>query len=526
MTSAGGVDTKHPLYSKFEADWVQLRDTYRGERAVKDKGTRYLPMTSGMKEDGGESNNAQSEGWQRYQAYKTRAVFPDFVADAVETMLGVLHHKPPTIELPEQLEPLRERATLRNESLEALLRRINEEQLIMGRLGIMLEVPTGEGVQLPHIALYQAEDIINWDDGARDETAFDVPNLVVLDESEDERSGLFDWEHVTKHRVLVLGDVLDNEGEAEGATYRAGVVRQDSDGGGDFDESQLIEPMIGGQRFDEVPFEFINTKDVTSEPDDGPLLGLSNLALTAYRGEADYRQSLFLQGQDTLVTIGGNEDGDAPTRTGTGAQIELPLGADAKYIGVDSSGLPEQRSALENDYRRGNERARGLVEDVSRAAESGESLRVRVSARTASLNQIAQTGAFALQELLRKAARWIGANPEAVIVTPNDDFVSDTMPAQEVSQLMAGKAIGAPLSLRSIHASFQRRGLTELTFEEEIAEMEQEARDLLPGAGPVPGEEPDPGSTDPEGPDPDDPNEEDPDDEDDEQLDDDEGDEE
>jgi hypothetical protein len=159
----------------------------------------------------------------------------------------------------------------------------------------------------------------------------------------------------------------------------------------------------------------------------------------------------------------------------------MPMEGDAKYIGVESGGLPEMRAALENDYTRGENRAASLVEAVGKAAESGEALRVRVAARTASLNQIALTGAFGLQELLRKAARWIGADPEAVIVTPNLDFVSDSLEGRTLVEYMTAKSLGLPWSLESMHERMQARGLTDLTFEEEVAKMEKEAQDGLPG---------------------------------------------
>jgi len=494
------VDTRHPLFTEHLPDWEQLRDTYRGERIIKEAGFKYLPATSGQVEDGAHNNTA-TDGWKAWDAYRKRAVFPEVVKEAVESMLGVMHNKPPVIELPAKLEPLLERATLRHESLEALLRRINEEQLTMGRVGLLLDVPESTGAALPYVALYKAEHIINWDEGERDGTEVDALNLVVLDETEDERTGGFDWDTVEKYRVLVLGDPMEN---VVAGDYGVQVVRESED----FDPAQLIVPMISGVKLDRIPFVIANTKDVVAEPDDGPLLGLSNLALTIYRGEADHRQALFMQGQDTLVVIGGGEPEGGSWRTGAGASIDIPAtpGADAKFIGVDSTGLSEMREAKGADYMRAESKANALIEATSRAAESGEALRVRVAARTASLQQIAQTGAFALQELLRIAAVWVGANPEEVVVTPNLDFVDERLAGSEARDIMAAKGLGAPLSLQSIHEGFQERGLTSLTWEEELERLQQEAEQGLPGAT-MPGTDDDDGATDNGSPedDPDDP---------------------
>lgn len=495
---AGSLQARHPAFLEFAEDWEQLRDTYRGERIVKARGVKYLPPTSGMEIDGAnlQASSANTKGWRAYIAYRRRAVFPEVVREAVESMLGVMHNKPPKIELPAALEPLREKATSRNESLEMLLRRINEEQLITGRSGLLLDLPKGKrlGALLPYIALYRAEHVTNWDDGGDAASDLENLNLVVLNESGPERTAIFDWEEVERYRVLVLGDPLENETAGARAVYRTGTFRE----GEEFSEEALIEPAIAGRKLERLPFVFANTKDIVAEPDDAPLIGLSNLSLTIYRGEADYRQALFMQGQDTLVTIGATKtDPDEETRVGAGAEIAVPIGGDAKFIGVASSGLPEMREALVNDYNRAKEKATALLEAVSRAAESGEALRVRVAARTASLNQIALAGAYALQEILRIAAEWVGANPEEVVVEPNLDFVADIMQGRELVDLMTAKKLGAPISVESIHKNMRSRGLTDLTFEEELDAMEEEVNEGVPGSEVV---SPNDGTTNPDGP--------------------------
>ena len=461
------IDSKHPLYEEFSADWATMRDTYRGERIVKEAGQKYLPATSGMIADG--MGNATSPGQKAYEAYKTRSTFPDLVSDAVEAMIGVMHRKEPTIELPSKMEPMIENATIKGESLSVLLRRINEEQLVTGRLGLLADMPAVPvpGHDLPYLATYQAESIINWDQGERDTNVVDSLNMVVLDESENVRTEMFTWEMKNKYRVLVLGDPLANEGPMGGA-YAVGVVDQ----GEEFSPANLIIPSIRGTSLQKIPFVFINSKDVVPDPDDPSLLGLANLVLTIYRGEADYRQSLFMQGQDTLVVIGGIEE--TTYRTGANSSIGLPTGGDAKFIGVDSQGLVEMRSALENDYSRAANKGGQLLDSVSNQKESGDALKVRVAARTSTLNQVALAGAFGLQTSLRQVAEWVGANPEEVKVTPNLDFVDDTMAGKELIDLLTAKTLGAPLSQESIHLTMQTRGMTEKTLDEEITAIESE----------------------------------------------------
>jgi len=223
------ISSKHPQYIKRVDDWNLMHDVHEGERTVKIEGRKYLPVTAGQLADGMNSNQP---GKAAYDSYIERAVFPNSVKDAVEAMIGVMHHKPPVIELPTVMEPMRESVTLHGESLEMLLQRINEQQLITGRLGLLLDVPDGSPVgTLPYISMYQAGAILNWDDGSVGAPVRQTLNLVILDESEEERIHNFEWEFKRKYRALVLGEVDINE---PGGVYSTGMF---SDDGGGFNSS-------------------------------------------------------------------------------------------------------------------------------------------------------------------------------------------------------------------------------------------------------------------------------------------------
>lgn len=458
------ANARHPRYVELIGDWTICRDTYRGESRVKSRDQEYLPATSGMIQDGMQADTQL--GYQQYQAYKNRAVYHDFMADCVETAIGVMFSKPPTIELPAQLEGMRANASVKGEPLEMLLRRINEQQMVTGRLGLLLDMPaipdptTGT---TPYIVLYNAESIINWDDGSGEFTQSKPRlNLVVLDESAYERETDFTWAFNQRYRVLYLGSLEANEQPGAVATYRFAIVESDD---AQATSEDFVEALVKGQPITDIPFVFINSKDMVADPDDPPLLGLAMLAIAAYRGEADYRQALFMQAQDTLVTIGAGEQN---FRIGAGGVINLKPGADAKFIGVSADGLSEQREALNNDKMEAAHRAGQLIDARSRPFESGDALQTRMAAQTATLTQIAVTGARALETILKIAAEWVGANPEEVKVRPNLDFKLEGLISRELVEMMTAKQMGAPLSNQSIHAVMQERGLTRFDYEDEL----------------------------------------------------------
>lgn len=470
MSTGSGVETLHPLYARFLNDWELLDDAFHGERIVKEKSYKYLPATPGQVLDGLQSNQ---DGRKNYLAYKMRARFPGFVSDAVEALLGVMHHKPATIELPPVMEPLLENATNKGEGLQVFLRRINEHQLITGRLGLLADIEDNAPVgTLPYIALYKARDLINWDDTQKDIQVREKLNLIVLNESRHERH-MLEWRYKRRYRALMLGDLAADD---EAQVYKMAILSEEANL--NLTQSDMITPSIAGQTLDEIPFVIINSRDIVSDPDDPPLLSLANLAMVVYRAEADYRQALFMQGQDTLVIIGGSDD---EIRAGAGAHINVQQGGDAKYIGTDSKGLKEMRESLVNDKKEASESGGKLLDTRQGSAESGEALKIRVGARTASLNQIAMTGAEGLQTVLRAMAKWLKLNPDEVIVTPNLDFADAGLEGRTLVDWMTAKTLGLPLSLESIHRKLQEKDYTELEFEEEMGMIEAE--------GPLPGQE-------------------------------------
>lgn len=476
------LNATHPHYQKNSPDWTIVRDVYLGERHIKGKGEEYLKPTTGMIQDGFGKPN--SIGQKTYDSYRQRAVWYDLFKNAIGAYIGMLHMKDAVIKLPEAMKNIKSN---QQETPQQLLRRINEEQLTTGRLGLLVDMPRSDLLNtaspLPYIAMYYAEAVRNWDTGA-DQQRETNTNWIILDESGYARDSqdAFTWTQQTRYRVCQLGDV-DSNGPGN---YMTGLFETGGTGTPEYDPSVMITPSLRGKTLDFVPFTFVNSKDLLSDIDPAPLLGLANIMLALYRGEADYRWNLFMQGQDTLVTIGGIRrsdvtDPDAPLRVGAGSRIDIEANGDAKYIGVNSSGLSEQRVALDNMLARAEVRAGQLINSRVGDKESGDALRTRMAAQTATLQEIALSGAMALQTSLRSIATWMGLNPEEVVVTPNLEFGEFTLTGQDLFQMMGAKDLGAPIAYQSLHEYLNRRGMTTLTWEQELERIQGEKglRDLF-----------------------------------------------
>jgi hypothetical protein len=494
------IDTKHPQYTEALPDWTTMSDCYAGQRQVKAQGKTYLPPTSGMIATGfgkTQANGLPMPGQAAYDAYRMRANFHEFVRDAIDGMVGIIHRKPPTIELPARIEMMLKNATRAHEPIATLWRRITQAQLKHGRIGLLVDIPHAAKIKdaIPYIATYDARTIINWDAGEREQGRH-VVEFVVLDESGPRRRGSLQWVDVVAYRLSALSEMIETIGASNQEAMGAGVyvtsqIVMDGDDARPLAEANFVAPAIAGTQLQQVPFVFVNSKDLVPEPDLPPLLGLGNLALSIYRSEADYRQSLFMQGQDTFVRVGAKED--APPALGGGAVVDVPIGGDAKYVGVSSSGLSEQRQALENDMTKASQQTINMLDTKSGSAESGDALRIRVASRTATLSSIVTTGAQGLRDALSHAARWMGASEseiEAMVVEGNTDFSDHQAEPTALGALMSAVASGAPLSLKTIHDWARDNELTTLSFEEEMALIEGEMSEREPPAPEPPPEPP------------------------------------
>lgn len=475
---------KHPDYSRRVGQWIKMDDCFAGEEAVKAKRIDYLPATEGMQADG--MTTPSAPGWKDYEGYLLRAYYHNYVRDAVQAMIGIIHAKPAQITVPPRMEPILKNMTKTGETAQALLRRINTNQLVKGRLGLLVDIPTGLTVDkaVPYVAVYDALRVINWDQGLLNEGA-NVLQLVVLDETGFRREG-FTWKEERKYRVLTKGVPVSLESGWETPQpddkYAFCVKVNDTSMPVSAD---FKVPQLGGVELTKIPFIFVNANDLVPETDVSPLLTLANLSLAIYRADADYRQTLYLQGQQTLVLIGpqdtDTDDADSSAvRVGNKAVLRMRLTGDAKYVGVAPGGLDAMEKSLTNDKNVATrEGAKFLDAGADDQGASGEALRVRVAARTTTLLSVSRTGGEALEQALKIEAEWMGEDPDEVKVVPNTDFADQSVQGAVLLAFMQAKQMGLPLSLESLHRMMRNNDLTEFSFEEEQEKIDDEADTLL-----------------------------------------------
>lgn len=456
------VEAKHPVYDEFINIWKMMRDCEAGEEAVKDRGETYLAMPSGFK---GQSDG----GLAMYQAYSLRAEFPDILQPTLAGMVGLIHRIDANVTGLEDNKPLSymwEKCTRDDRlPLEIFHRRITQEILLMARYSVLTDVPSGEGPSNweagnPYFVGYRTEQLINWSEFEND--------MFVLDESRKVRGAgdEFSWIDEKRYRVLRLVD-----GKYQMQLYT----------GAEMNANKLVDPITRGsgissdRSLKEIPLVVAGPREIgTRDVDQPPLKGVARASLSIFQLNADYRHQLFMTGQETLFVSGVE---DPPRTVGSGVVIGLPENGKAEYVAPKGTGIEAHRTAM-TDARQNAVAAGVRLFDTQAKAESGEALRIRSAAQTATLITIAQASAATLEKALRYAAIFVGQDPNEIVVKPNLDFVEQKMNPTDAKALTEVWQSGA-ISKQTLYENLQRGDIasTERTFEEEQDLISQEAID-------------------------------------------------
>jgi len=318
------------------------------------------------------------------------------------------------------LEYMREKATSDRLSLNAAYRRIIRNQLSFGRTGIAITI---DKTGLPFLAIYTADAVPNWKD---DES------VVVLDESGPEASENLTWETVEKRRVI---EVVDGKAVATPYNKASGDWAEDDPTG---------YYRKGGSAIEFLPFVFVDTNDLTPEPDEVPLLPLARLAAKAYRQDANYQQTLSLTANPQYVVRGMDpNDENRPTAVGGGAIWFLPdVNQKAEILEFTGQSADAQRQAIQDTMQAAVQAGARLFSNADEQQESGEARKIKYAAQTATLVGIALTGIAGLEKAVKMCAEIVGSNPDEVNLSVSTEFIDSTIGSQEMTAIIQSVTVG------------------------------------------------------------------------------------
>lgn len=479
------VNSTHPEYDKRAEDWRRVRDCIEGDSALRRDITFYLPVPPGL--DGAPIALLTSKRFTntRYSFYASMAEFPEIVSPTLNAILGLIHERPPKIELPKDMEYLLTSVTPDGEDLHDFWERCTREVLTTGRFVTLGEIVADKA----YLCEYPAESLINWQ--LRSKREGGGPSLAVLHETKlvPDPGDEFDHKTVDFYRVLELVDGVYSVrlfAQAEGGAIQEVPLEDETAAFVDDPTDALVygglSPLLFGRAFREVPLTVVNAINIGLEYGPIPMLPMTRRALAIFRRSADYNRSLYIKGDPQCVLFGVPEE-DIPSEIGGGKiwAFENPEGK-AEYLDIDGQGIPLMRQSIEDEFARFADEVGMLLEDSATGYESGEALKRRQSMRQVTVKSVVINAGEGMQEALRSLGRMMGksdAEVEKIVFEPNIDFAESMMSGQELFQFAQAAEHGAPLSQRSLHDLLRRRQVTNLTYEEEkkLIDEDQQAAD-------------------------------------------------
>lgn len=393
-------DIAHPHYLYRLPDWVQIRDCYKGSRAIKEAGQCYLPKLGGQSDPD-------------YANYLMRALFFPITGKTATTLVGYATFKKPKVEYPETMKSYFDDTEMKNQFSELYIALLTEN-LLQGRIGVLIDAPL-TGAPLPKLATYHAENIINWwtDDSGK-------LVALLLREYVDAKDPDKPFKTVCQERFRYC--------HLDGGVYKVRVYVDEKlkDHSGD----QV--PTFAGKALDYIPFTCIGATGVHMDVDVPPMLDISSINISHYMSSADLEWGRHFVGLPTPVVKGV----DASTKLsigGTSAWILPDKDADAKYLEFVGQGLKSLENALQEKIGLMATMSARLVDSSSKGSEASETVRLRYMSETATLSQIITATEAGLNIIYNTVAKMLNDSP--VKIALSRDFLNSMITAPVLKAL-------------------------------------------------------------------------------------------
>jgi hypothetical protein len=340
----------HLDYLSNLCDYQQIRDCFKGERAIKKEGPKYLPMLTG-------------QALPDYNNYKQRALFFPITGKTCSSMVGLAIAKPPKVDYPADMQRYFKDEESGFQFTESVTSTFTEV-VLMGRFGVLIDAPLDEGD--PVLAQYVAENVVNWEVNERG-----VPTMVMLREYYLEPVDRFKKVMKTRYRRC----------ELVGGVYVVEVLD---------DELQRISikaPTFAGRTINFVPFVPFGSSGVHMDVDKPPMLDISTINLSHYLSSADLEWGRHLVGLPTPI-VSGVDAGTKLFIGGTAAWVLPPAEAKAYYLEFQGQGLESLEKAMTDKVSLMASISARLIDNSTRGSEAAETVRLRYLSESATLVQI------------------------------------------------------------------------------------------------------------------------------------------
>ncbi len=425
------VDSKHIQYDDVELDWELIRTLIKGERAIKDATTTYLPKLSGQDSD-------------EYLSYRNRPAFYNAFGRTVQGLTGAIMRKDPDITASDAVIEMSEKLTRDHRSLREVATSAVKDVIAFGRYGILVDAPIDGGDA--YIAEYKAEDILNWYQEEVGDSY--MLTFLALRENADQYDAK-EYE-VTQMENIRIYYIDPEDGFVKVQLYKWSepsankVVKGTKSTSGTWTpvwENPQV-PLAGGQKLIDIPFFFFGAEDNTPNISQSPLLDLANVNIAHWKMSADLAHGLHYTALPTPWAAGF----DTKTKLYIGpgkAWVSSAPDATCGYLEFTGQGL----KAIENDLDRKEKQmavlGSRLIEGQRVGVEAAETARIRQSGEVNSLVTTSKLVSKSLSRVLEVLALWRSVpTSEETTVELNTDFIDIALSPEEITALLGALQAG------------------------------------------------------------------------------------
>ncbi len=420
-------DYVHPEYVEWRDIWRSIRHAMIGEPAIKREGARYLPPTDGMDDE-------------QYKAFLERAVFFNMTFRTVTGLTGsIFRRSPRLLNAGPKLQKLYKRLSKDGLSGELLCKVVAQEQLSVGRAGLLLDkAPETPGSNPdPYLALYTTENIIDWTETEIEgrteqdyillrEFFIDRRPYIVNGSGKRIPNGSYGslFTRLRALRLIYNAETLKWE-------YRQEVYERDHADADLAVEPQVYVPKIYGKPFERIPFKFFNATTPTSPVEKPPILDILTLNLSHYKSYAQLEQGRFYT-SNPVYYVKGAEDEDE-YHIGPSMVWALDGNGEAGIIEYNGHGLNSLEKALTTKENQAAALGGRLIGDSATAGQSDNQIKLKDRNEQSLLLNVTTVLNENFTELLRLAGEWLNEKEEneGVEFRVNQDFLLNNFAARE-----------------------------------------------------------------------------------------------
>lgn len=446
------------FYNNLKEARSLVADCYRGESAIKDAASRfgYLPPRRNEAEEE-EKFRGDAKAFTEYRNRLSYATYENFFRATIDDIVGLMQRLAPTVAFdeaddanaPPEVVELNVYGNAQNDGFKGLKRRLNFDQTLYGRYGLLLDVVTdAEGLrprfcisEYPALSILDGESEGGRVGASRLRWALLDESFLKFDPQTKRRDKIERW------RVLGLDAngryyqaLLDGSASAKWTTFNFAEPETTAD--------SVVYPAFKGKTLDFIPFTVCNVDRLGVENwQEPPFADVARVAIANYRVDSIYKRALWNFASPTLI-VSNAKKLDGPVSLGGALFLESGTSesAGASLLETSGSGLAELREAkTEIKEALKFTSIRDLLAGAG-ANASERALALRADSGTATVAAIDLAGGRAMEEQIVFAYVWAGASFEDaarnVKFEPNTSYLGDDFELSSVVQLLTANSAG------------------------------------------------------------------------------------